>query len=94
MYRIEPSITAFEISKDLQWKELNSISFANYPFEDNANFFSQYVLDDNTVGLVDCGHPGKLTDDDTAKLTRLFIDAATENVEAIPRRLATVPTHP
>ena len=46
------------------------------------------VLDDGTIGLVDFGLTGKLTDDDMAKLTRLFIDAATENVEAIPKRLA------
>jgi ubiquinone biosynthesis protein len=31
---------------------------------------------------------GKLTDDDMSKLTRLFIDAANENIEALPRRLA------
>ena len=46
------------------------------------------VLDDGTIGLVDFGLTGKLSDDDMAKLTRLFIDAATENVDAIPRRLA------
>jgi ubiquinone biosynthesis protein len=40
------------------------------------------------VGLVDFGATGKLTDDDMAKLTRLFIDAASENVDALPRRLA------
>ncbi len=46
------------------------------------------VLDDARIGLVDFGLVGKLTDDDMSKLTRLFIDAATENVEALPRRLA------
>ncbi len=40
------------------------------------------------IGLVDFGLSGKLSDDDMSKLTRLFIDAANENVEAIPRRLA------
>jgi ubiquinone biosynthesis protein len=39
------------------------------------------------IGLVDFGATGKLTDDDMAKLTRLFIDAASENVDALPRRL-------
>ena len=38
-------------------------------------------------GLVDFGLVGKLTDEDMACLTRLFIDAATENVD-VPRRLA------
>jgi ubiquinone biosynthesis protein len=40
------------------------------------------------IGLVDFGAVGKLTDDDITKLTRLFIDAAAENVDALPRRLA------
>jgi ubiquinone biosynthesis protein len=40
------------------------------------------------IGLVDFGATGKLTDDDMTKLTRLFIDAASENVDALPRRLA------
>ena len=41
-----------------------------------------------TIGLVDFGAVGKLTDDDMTKLTRLFIDAAAENVEMLPKRLA------
>ena len=40
------------------------------------------------IGLVDFGLAGKLSDDDMSKLTRLFIDAANENVEALPKRLA------
>ena len=49
-----------------------------------ANIF---VLDSGELGLVDFGQAGKLTDDDMAHLTRLFVDAATENIDAIPRRL-------
>jgi ubiquinone biosynthesis protein len=40
------------------------------------------------IGLVDFGLAGKLSDDDMTKLTRLFIDAASENVEMIPKRLS------
>jgi ubiquinone biosynthesis protein len=51
-----------------------------------ANIF---VLDEGSVmGLVDFGQVGKLTDDDMSKLTRLFIDAANERVDALPRRLS------
>jgi ubiquinone biosynthesis protein len=51
-----------------------------------ANIF---VLEDgNVIGLVDFGQVGKLTDDDMSKLTRLFIDAANEQIEQLPRRLA------
>jgi ubiquinone biosynthesis protein len=40
------------------------------------------------IGLVDFGAAGKLTDDDMSKLTRLFIDAAAENLDVLPKRLA------
>ncbi|MEO5634289.1 AarF/ABC1/UbiB kinase family protein [Gaiella sp.] len=46
------------------------------------------LLDDGRIGLVDFGLAGRLTDEDMTNLTRLFIDAATENVDALPRRLA------
>ena len=46
------------------------------------------VLSGDRIGLVDFGQTGKLTDDDISKVTRLFIDAANENVDALPRRLA------
>jgi ubiquinone biosynthesis protein len=49
-----------------------------------ANIF---VLESGALGLVDFGQAGKLTNDDMARLMRLFVDAATENVDAIPRRL-------
>ena len=45
-------------------------------------------LDDGRLGLVDFGLAGRLTDTDMARLTRLFVDAATENIDALPRRLA------
>ena len=45
-------------------------------------------LDDGRLGLVDFGLAGRLTDADMGRLTRLFVDAATENVSALPRRLA------
>jgi ubiquinone biosynthesis protein len=46
------------------------------------------VLSPERIGLVDFGIAGKLSDDDMTKLTRLFIDAANENVEALPKRLS------
>jgi ubiquinone biosynthesis protein len=46
------------------------------------------VLSQDQIGLVDFGLTGKLTDDDMSKLTRLFIDAAAENVDVLPKRLA------
>ncbi|MDX6423644.1 MAG: ubiquinone biosynthesis protein [Gaiellaceae bacterium] len=46
------------------------------------------VLDDGTIGLVDFGAIGRLTDDDMTKLTRMFIDAAQERVDMLPKRLS------
>jgi ubiquinone biosynthesis protein len=46
------------------------------------------VLSPERIGLVDFGLSGKLTDEDMSKLTRLFIDAASENIEMLPKRLA------
>jgi ubiquinone biosynthesis protein len=42
----------------------------------------------DVIGLVDFGAVGKLTDDDMSKLTRMFIDAASENLDMLPKRLA------
>jgi ubiquinone biosynthesis protein len=48
-----------------------------------------FVLDGvATIGLVDFGQVGKLTDEDMSRVTGLFIDAANERVDAMPRRLA------
>jgi ubiquinone biosynthesis protein len=48
-----------------------------------------FVMDGgDVVGLVDFGQVGKLTDDDMSRLTRLFIDAANERVDVLPRRIA------
>jgi ubiquinone biosynthesis protein len=46
------------------------------------------VYENGDIGLVDFGAVGKLTDDDMSKLTRIFIDAAAENVDVLPKRLA------
>jgi ubiquinone biosynthesis protein len=46
-----------------------------------------FLLEDGALGLVDFGQAGQLTADDMDKLTGLFVDAATENVDAIPRHL-------
>ena len=51
-----------------------------------ANIF--VIGDAEHIGLVDFGQVGKLTDEDMSKLTRLFIDAASERIDALPRRLA------
>jgi ubiquinone biosynthesis protein len=45
------------------------------------------VIRPDRIGLVDFGLAGKLSEDDVSKATKLFIDVANENVEALPKRL-------
>src|SRR5438445_3520845 len=68
------------------WMEM---IFRNGFFHGDPHPANILVLDEvDQIGLVDFGAVGKLTDDDITKLTRLFIDAAQENVDALPKRLA------
>ena len=62
--------------------------FRNGYFHGDPHPANIMVLAPDRIGLVDFGLTGKLTDDDMSKLTRLFIDAASENIEMLPRRLS------
>jgi ubiquinone biosynthesis protein len=62
--------------------------FRNGFFHGDPHPANILVLSPERIGLVDFGLTGKLTDDDMSKLTRLFIDAASENIEVLPKRLA------
>ena len=62
--------------------------FRNGFFHGDPHPANILVLSPERIGLVDFGLTGKLTDDDMSKLTRLFIDAASENIEMLPKRLA------
>jgi ubiquinone biosynthesis protein len=62
--------------------------FRNGFFHGDPHPANILVLSPERIGLVDFGLVGKLTDEDMTRLTRLFIDAAAENVEVLPKRLA------
>jgi len=63
--------------------------FRNGFFHADPHPANVLVLEEaGSIGLVDFGSAGKLSDDDMTKLTRLFIDAASENVDILPKRLA------
>ncbi len=61
--------------------------FRNGFFHGDPHPANILVLSPERIGLVDFGLTGKLTDDDMTKLTRLFIDAASENIQMLPTRL-------
>src|SRR6476619_6034352 len=56
--------------------------FHGDPHPDNIR-----VISADQIGLVDFGQAGKLSDDDISKMTALFIDAASENVDVLAKRL-------
>ncbi|HZQ81845.1 MAG TPA: AarF/ABC1/UbiB kinase family protein [Gaiellaceae bacterium] len=62
--------------------------FRNGFFHGDPHPANILVLAPDRIGLVDFGLTGKLSDDDMTKLTRLFIDAAAENIDVLPKRLA------
>jgi ubiquinone biosynthesis protein len=62
--------------------------FRNGFFHGDPHPANILILSPERIGLVDFGLAGKLTDDDMSKLTRLFIDAASENIELLPKRLS------
>lgn len=83
--------TSFEERRELAYRVTETwmeMIFRHGFFHGDPHPANVLVLEGARIGLVDFGLVGKLTDDDMARLTRLFIDAATENVDALPRRLA------
>lgn len=47
----QPKITQYEVAADHSLEETGQISFAAFPFEDNANFFYHYIVDENLAYL-------------------------------------------
>jgi hypothetical protein len=48
---LAPTITSFEIDDGFVWHEGKTLSFADYPLGDNANWYYQFVLDAHTAYL-------------------------------------------
>jgi ubiquinone biosynthesis protein len=88
---VDPAARSIEARRDLAYgiaEAWMTMIFRHGFFHGDPHPANILVLPDGTIGLVDFGQAGKLGDDDMERLTRLFIDAARENVEALPRRLA------
>jgi hypothetical protein len=46
-----PTITEYDVSDDFVWTEGRTLSFAEFPLTDNANFFSQFMVDEQHMYL-------------------------------------------
>src|ERR687897_1487992 len=87
----EVEASALDVRRELAYRVTDTwmeMIFRHGFFHGDPHPANVLVLDGGRIGLVDFGLVGKLTQEDMARLTRLFIDAATENVDALPRRLA------
>jgi ubiquinone biosynthesis protein len=88
---LDLDVTSLEERRELAYRVTQTwmeMIFRHGFFHGDPHPANVLVLEGARIGLVDFGLVGKLTDDDMARLTRLFIDAATENIDALPRRLA------
>jgi ubiquinone biosynthesis protein len=88
---IDPSAYPLEQRRDIAYLATEAwmtMIFRHGFFHGDPHPANVFVLDaTDELGLIDFGQVGKLSDEDMAKLTRLFIDAANENIDVLPRRL-------
>jgi len=73
-----PIITEYEISDAFAWKEGKTVSFADFPLEDNANFFYQYIVDDHHMYMPFDGYKRIVWDPTELELGMVMDDTALE----------------
>jgi hypothetical protein len=74
----EPLITRYSITDDLRWVEEDEVSFAAYPLADNANFFYQYMVDDETMYLPFDGYKRIIWNPSAMEIVGTMEDSALE----------------
>jgi hypothetical protein len=47
----EPKITEFDVTDAHEWREGRSVSFGEYPLDDNANFYYQFIVNEHKALL-------------------------------------------
>lgn len=72
----EPVITRYSITDDLRWVQDSRLSFANYPLSDNANFFYQYMVNDETMYMPFDGYKRIVWNPSTMEIVGTMEDSA------------------
>lgn len=73
-----PLITKFDVAPPATWLEQGTISFANFPLEDDANFFYQYLVDEHAMYLPFEGYKGIVWDPTELAILDVMEDSALE----------------
>lgn len=78
----EPKITEFEISDAHEWTAGRSVSFAQFPLQDNANFYYQFVVNEHKALLPFDGTKRIVWDPGEMKITGTLEDTTLVGKEA------------
>jgi hypothetical protein len=73
-----PLITKYQVSPPADWQEQGSLSFANFPLEDNANFFYQYLVDEHHMYMPFDGYKRIVWDPTELEILEVKEDSALE----------------
>jgi hypothetical protein len=73
-----PLITKFDVAPPSTWTEQGSLSFTNFPLEDNANFFYQYLVDEHAMYLPFEGYKRIVWDPTDLAILDVMEDSALE----------------
>lgn len=79
---LKPEITEYEISSKHEWKQDRTVSFAEYPLPDNANFYAQFVVDPEHALLPFEGTKRILWNPSTMEIERTLEDSSLPSAEA------------
>lgn len=73
---LAPRVTRYDVDDDFEWSEDGTINFADYGLtEDGANFYNQFVLDDEAIYLMEGGSFSRIVwDPSTMKILGQFDD--------------------
>lgn len=77
----KPSITEFEVSDDFHWNERRTVGFDEYPLQDNANFYYQFLVDSEHALLPFDGTKRILWNPKSMKIEGVLDDTTLESEE-------------